>query len=421
MKILWLSHLLPYPPKAGVMLRSYHLLKQLSLTNEVDFLAFNQPNLLTPLVKNLESGIEDAKTDLNKFCTVVDILPIFWSRSLLSRLLLIVKGFLSLNGYTMNWLQSRAYGKAIERIIAAKKYDLIHMDTISFYSYARYFRDTPIVLDHHNIESHMMFRRATQETHLFKKFYFWLEAVKIRHVEKIFCNSIAHNITCSDIDTERLRNISPGAKISTIPNGVDTDYFAKDDSPGGQDLLFIGTMNWYPNIQAVEFLIRDISPLVEERFPGMKINIVGANAPQSLIKMAARHGNVIFHGFVDDIRPIMSSSLAFICPISDGGGTKLKILDALAMSMPIIAHPIACEGIDVVNGKNTLFAETPDDYIAAIASLVTNPQAAEHLGIAARQLIERAYSTHIVGETMRDLYNEISDLAKRRSSTGSFF
>jgi len=406
--ILWLSHLLPYPPKAGVIQRSHHLIKQLSQEHTVDVLAFDQPELTQPLLTKMGLSNDDATRALNEFCSIKGVFPIPSNSHAFGRHLLGLKGLLGSEGYNINWLKSAEYAGAVSALIEQRPYDLIHFDTVSYYPYLKFAQKIPTVLNHHNIESHMMMRRASLEKNALKKWYFFDEAKKLATIEKKFCLAVKHNITCSDIDSERLIESIPNASASAIPNGVDTEYFCPDDSKKGNSLLFIGTMNWYPNIQAVEFLIQEIWPLIKEKYGDLKIDIIGANPPLKLTRLAENEPRIKFHGFVDDIRPHMNSALAILCPIKDGGGTKLKVLDALAMAAPLIADPVACEGIDVENGKSVLFAESPRDYVNALSKILADRDFAARLGQEGRDLIERSYSVKVVGKQIRSLYEKIA-------------
>jgi glycosyltransferase involved in cell wall biosynthesis len=408
MKILWLSHVLPYPPKAGVLLRSYHLLRGLSKGNEVDVIAFNQPALMRSIVPDEQKGREDAVRKLSEFCAIRGVYSIPSDVSVWRRRWLVVKGFFGENGYTIDWLQSSEFAAAVRYAMQQTKYDVVHLDTISFLPFLPLVDRAPVALDHHNIESHMMFRRAGQEKGLVRRMYFSREAEKLEHWERYICTRVAHNITCSEVDTRRLREIAPGSSVSTVPNAVDCDYF----SPGRvdvsrNDVIFIGTMSWYPNVQAVQFLICEIWPRLRERHPGLRLNIVGAGAPHWLIELGRNSQNVIFHGFVDDIRILMNRSAAFLCPISDGGGTKLKVLDALAMAIPLVAHPVACEGIDVTHGQSVLFAQSPEEYGQAMDRLLGDPAFAESLGRKGRDLVVKTYSAEGIGAQMRSLYADL--------------
>jgi glycosyltransferase involved in cell wall biosynthesis len=409
MKILWLSHLVPYPPKAGVIQRSYHLLRQLAAGHEVDLLAFHQPALMNPLVGDPGRGLDTALEHLGRFCRVQGVFPIPSDSSWHAKARLVARGAAGRSGYTMDWLRSRPYRQAVRGLVTRHRYGLLHCDTISLAACSQEAAGVPTVIDHHNVESHMMARRAGKEPNPFKRIYFSLEAGKLRRAERVWCTAAAHNITCSDTDSTRLREVAPGAAVSTIPNGVDTDHFAPRQSSGPpRRLLFVGTMNWYPNVQAVEYLIREVVPLLRVRHPELGLDIVGANAPAWLRERAAPHPQVLFHGFVDDIRPIMGDALAFVCPISDGGGTKLKVLNALAMGVPVIAHPIACEGIDVAHGESVLFTDSPGGFVDLITRVARDQDLRRGLGLGGRALVERRYSVDVIGRTLRHLYESLA-------------
>jgi glycosyltransferase involved in cell wall biosynthesis len=274
----------------------------------------------------------------------------------------------------------------------------------------------PFVIDHHNVESHMLLRRAENETHPFKKAYFFQEGIRLRHYERCYCSRASLNITCSDIDAQRLREIGPGIRTEVIPNGVDLDYFAPNrPRPGNRSpkLLFLGTLDWYPNRAAVEFIADRLWPLLKQRLPDIRIDVIGANPPDKVVALGNHDPAFIVHGFVNDIRVFMNNADIFLCPISDGGGTKLKVLDALSMALPVVAHPLACEGIDVTDGKHVMLAETTQDYIEAIVTLLKNPALAESLGSAGRRLIEAQYDFVRIGEKLAAHYIEVAVSSKK--------
>ena len=411
MRILWLSHLLPWPLKAGVIQRSYHMMRQLSYENEIDLIAFHQPNLMRPMVENEHVGLEDAKENLSKICNIISVHNINVDSGIFRKLGFFANALFSSNGYNLSWLISGEYEASIVSAISSKKYDLIHFDTISFMPYYKLFADIPVVLNHHNIESQMMKRRAEKEKNILKKIYLDVEAKRIKKCEVDYADRVSLNLVCSDLDKDRLKSISPSSKIITIPNGVDTNYFTPDKSSDLQSLIFIGTMNWYPNIEAVDFIISELAEEIEVNFPDLKIEIVGAGAPEWLIEKAERKSNVKMHGFVDEIRPMMNKAFAYICPIADGGGTKLKILDALSMGMPIIANPIACEGIDVMDYRDVLFASSKEDYIESLGHLkkLQSDKKYNQFCENARRLAIDKYSVDSIGAKLRDAYKSLSN------------
>jgi len=414
MRILWLSHLVPYPPKAGVLQRCFFLLKELARNHEIDLMAFVQEELLCTFYKNLDEAIPDTKNKLGEFINEIEYFDIASEKTALGKPGLALKSLFSSRGYTMEWLRSSEFKKNLERKLNDKQYDLVHFDTISLAVYRDLVKNIPVVLDHHNIESHMMLRRATKENNVLKKIYFRQEGLKLAAQEKKYCKQFDLNITCSDMDTIRLQENVGKLECQSIPNGVDTDYFKP---LGGQrrenSLIFIGTMNWYPNVEAVSFLIDKLWPKLKNLHPDASLDIIGSSPPPAISQHNGKNG-IIIHGFVDDIRPLFDSSHLYICPITDGGGTKLKILDALAMGKAIVAHPVACEGINVINGESVMFCETESEFVAAIDRLLRDDDLVKKLGRNARELAVREYTFARIGERLSKSLKDIVEAKSRQ-------
>jgi glycosyltransferase involved in cell wall biosynthesis len=287
-------------------------------------------------------------------------------------------------------------------------FDLVHFDTISLAPYRTFFPHTKGVLDHHNIESHMMLRRAVLERNWLKKFYYWQEGAKLRAYEKRVLGDFNLHITCSKLDSDRLRLIDSTVDITEIPNGVDIDFFR----PGNTEkvpnsLVFAGGLRWYPNRKAMLFFANEIWPLLKRRIPTASMDVIGQSPPPPLLELAARDPSFRVHGFVDDVRDYLDRAAVYVCPITDGGGTKLKILDALAMGKPIVADPIACEGIDVIPGEHVIFAGTPEEYVDAIEKLLSEPAVRDRMSCANRQLILDHYAYTKIGENLSNLYQRL--------------
>lgn len=405
MKILWISHLLPYPPKGGVMQRAYHLIRQLARYHEVYVLGFYQNALLDIHYPDRHEGIEEGTLALKQFCKDVLFLPIPCEVIRSGKSILAASSFFSINGYTVEWLRSSTMKKKLNQWASLYQFDLIHFDTISLLQYRSIFRDMPFSVDHHNIESHMMLRRAKLENNLLKKIYFYQEGIKLKAYERKHCKPPAINLTCSDLDSERLRNEIPDATIYTIPNGVDIEYFSPSNSnkkfnTGAFTIIFVGRLNAYTNSKAARDLLFNIWPLVAGRFPNAKCIIAGSNPPPDVVQASKHLPNVHITGYVDDVRPLIDQADIYLCPITDGGGTKLKVLDALAMGKPLIADPIACEGIDVTEGRNVLYAASPDEYLQQIERILCDSDLAVTLATEGRRLVVEKYSYEKIGRTL---------------------
>jgi len=405
MKILWISHLIPFPPKGGVLQRSYNLIKELSKYNEVHVVAFNQRSLLPN-----DEDINYALSEMQNICASIKSLPIECEKvSLSGKYRVAAKSFFTDLPYTINWLQSSKMANIIDNEINDNTYDVVHYDTISLAPFCDFNKNVKNVLNHHNIESNMLFRRAENERNIPKKIYFYQEAEKLEKYEQKICKNFDLNITCSHVDSVRLHKIiGSNNKITDIPNGVDVNYFYPQNSIKiSNSLCFCGGMSWYPNRAAMVFFANKVWPILTQQIPGITMRVIGKSPPVELLDLAKKDSNFIVTGFLDDMRPIVDQSMLYVCPISDGGGTKIKILDALAMGKAIIANPISCEGIDVVNGENIIFAEKPEDYVEKIKTLLNKTIEVERIGANGRELVERKYSYIEIGKKINKTYIDI--------------
>ena len=408
MKILWLSHLLPFPSQGGgVLQRSANLIKTVANAHDVTLLAFNQKNILRMFNPDVNVSLSAALEEINNYCKIVKVVDIECDTKYAGKFRLALSSLFSLTPYSIRWLTSDVYKKLLNELLTDNSYDMIWFDTISLvqYNLTTKIDNSFTILNHHNIESDMMFRRAGKEKNILKKIYYLIEAYKLKNYERNKVCNFDINVTCSPLDSKRIEHISPGIVTRVIPNGVDTKFFLPNSTviADPYSLVFIGGMSWYPNREAMLFFARQIWPLLKERIPSIKMNVVGECPPQELLELAKLDSNFHVHGFVDDVKKYFNEAGIYVCPISDGGGTKLKILDALAMGKPIVANPVACEGIDVINGKNVSFAEKPEDYVNKICELADNPTMRIEMGRNNRQLILDKYSYDVIGRDLLEL------------------
>jgi polysaccharide biosynthesis protein PslH len=402
MKVLWFSHLVPYPEAGlGVLQRSYHLVRELSRAHEVYLLAFVQRKIIGDLLGEVDAGLERAHQHLSEYCARVQFLSIPSDSSRLRRTWLAARSLAGGHPYTIRWLQSESARRVAADWNASIDFDVVHFDTLSLAPYRKIFARAPKSLDHHNIESDMMLRRAQIEQHPLKRLYFWQEGLRLQRYERRVCPHFDLNITCSSLDTQRLKRVAPGVAVTEVPNGVDTEYFhPKGDSGHSRGLVFAGNMSWYPNAAAMLFFADRIWPALKAKLPGVTMDVIGGNPPPRLSALAARDDNFRVHGFVPDVRPYIAQAAVYVCPIMDGGGTKLKILDALAMGKAIVAHPIACEGIQVQDRRDVIFAREPDEFAGSIATLLESPELRKQLSLNARALAESSYSYSFIGRQL---------------------
>jgi glycosyltransferase involved in cell wall biosynthesis len=388
-------------------LRSYNLLRGVAAEHDVDLIAFIQEPWLRIFYPSCEEALQDCARELGHMCRSVRFHAIDNLKRWGGQWRTGLEGLLSASSYTLRRLQSRDARRTFAAI-AREPYSLVHFDTIGLAPFRELFHATPATLGHHNIESHMLLRRASNEQHLLKRLYFFQEGMRVQRYEARVADRFAAHITCSDLDGARLRTIAPQANPITIANGVDIEYFQPTPMQSAiPSIIFVGSLNWYPNVDAVLFLLRDIWPLAKAAVPSLRLDIVGSAPPPSVVELAARLTDVTVHGFVDDVRPLLNAASMYVCPIRDGGGTKLKVLDAFAMQKCVVAHPIACEGIDVVSGRHVEFAQSAEAFARSIARLLARPSEREAMGLAARQLVVERYAFSKIGRRLCEVFESV--------------
>lgn len=404
MKVLWFSHLVPFPAVGrGVLQRSYHLVRELARFHEVHLLAFVQQRLIQDLLGDPTTGLAQSRDHLSTYCADVTFLPIPAEAQRWGQARLAARSLVGRYPYTIRWLQSAQACAVARQLNDTIPFDVVHFDTISLAPYRKLFTRSVLTLDHHNIESHMMLRRAQHEKHLLKRLYFRQEGVRLAHYERRVCPQFDLNITCSVLDSARLTQVAPEAVVTEVMNGVDTEYFRA--IPGIErpnSLVFAGAMSRYANASAMLLFAENIWPLLKRVRPEVTMDVVGGHPPAQLRALAARDRNFRVHGFVSDVRPHISAAAVYVCPIMDGGGTKLKLLDALAMGKAIVAHPIACEGLALRDGAEVMLARDPEEFVKKTVELLNSPDLRERLSRNARSLAETSYSHTVIGQILRD-------------------
>lgn len=400
-KILWLSHNVPFPPKTGVLQRNYNLLREVSRLGEIHLLAVFQQAIL-PIRQDLDL----ARKELMKLCASVDIihLPIDNSRAVFAWTAM--KSVFTRDPFAANWIKSREMRKRIRRLAEEIRFDVAHFDTISLAVYKDDVGDVPSILNHHNIESELMRRRSGIETNLAKKNYYRMEARKLLSYENAQCPRFNVNFAVSPEDRDLLHRAMPDLKVEIVPNGVDTDYFKQ--TPGREvknRLIFAGGMNWYPNRDAVTYFAREIWPRLRSA-DGMQfsVSLVGSSPPPEIVELARHDSRVLIPGFVDDIRPLFDEAEIFICPMRDGGGTRLKILDAMAMGKPMVSTRLGCEGIAVEEGRHALLADDPTTFANEIVRLAGDKGLRQSMAEEARRFVESKFSWKVIGEKVASIY-----------------
>jgi glycosyltransferase involved in cell wall biosynthesis len=308
--------------------------------------------------------------------------------------------------------RSEEVRRALRRRIQSVPFDVIHFDTIGLADYLDDVDGLPAVMTHHGAESAMIRRRIRHEPNWVKKAFFVAEWKLLERYERRMCGRFPVNVTMSDHDTRLLAGVAPQARFEVVANGVDVDFFAPARRSAARTLIFAGRLDQYSNRDAIVHFMREIWPGVVQRYPDARLHLIGANAPRMLEEMAARDPRVKLHGFVPDVRPFFADATAVVCPNRDGGGTRIKVLDALAQGMPIVSTTICCEGIDVEPERDVLIADTPQAFVAQIARVFDDPTLRTRLAVNARALAERRYSWNALACRLVELYEGLAPRAE---------
>jgi glycosyltransferase involved in cell wall biosynthesis len=348
---------------------------------------------------------------LEDFCRSVTTFGIPSDRSRLAWTAMTVTNLARRRPYDVAWLRNSRFAAHVSDRLERERYDVVHLDTVGLAPYAEGVRGPAVVLNHHNVESHMMARRAEREDSRLRSFYLRVDARKLAGLERRVCPLVHCNLVVSPLDARRLVDIVGPVETAVVDNGVDVTYFRPRTEPGsGRGLVFVGGMSWYPNREAMEYFVGDIWPLVSESHPDLTAEIVGRR-PSPAVVEAGRDPRLTVTGWVDDVRDHLDSAAIYVCPILDGGGTRLKILDALAMAKPLVATEMAVEGLDLTEGQHYVRAETPEDYRDQIARLLGDASMRRRLATAGRRLVEERYSWEAIGAKMRRAYEAAVDSA----------
>jgi glycosyltransferase involved in cell wall biosynthesis len=255
------------------------------------------------------------------------------------------------------------------------------------------------------VESQVLASRAGGERSLGLRLFFKREVKKVAALERALATSVAQNIVVSDLDSSRLRELARTNAISTVPNGVDIEYFRANGAGSAKPgtLIFGGGMDWFPNRDAMELFVAEIWPALLRDDPQRRMTVIG-RAPPPAVVAAARDPRFRVLGFVDDVRPHFEDAAIYVCPIRLGGGTRLKILDALAMSRPLVSTEFGVEGLGLAEGKHYLTASTTADFVRQVRRLEADPALRRRLGDAGRAFVEQHYSWARVAESLEEAY-----------------
>jgi glycosyltransferase involved in cell wall biosynthesis len=392
MKILFISRWFPYPPDNGSRIRVYNLIKHLSSRHEVDLISFAS-----------ETVSAQRLAAMRRYCCHVDVARYqpFQPRRLKALL-----GFLS--GQPRSVIDT--YSVEMQRLVKSAenrgKFDLVIASELDAAPYALAFSNVPKVLD--ELQLTVLYEQFANQVQPLKRLRNWLTWLKVsRYVSRLLSDYDGCTVASRQERCRVLGVVSTSCPVCVIPNGVDTDLYTNAlVSPVPDTLVYSGSLTYNANFDAMDFFLRKVFPLIQADRPQVKLAITGKLDGVSTNRLPENDG-VVFTGYLDDVRPTVARSWVSVVPLRLGGGTRLKILEALALGTPVVATSKGAEGLDLVPGRDLLIADQPVDFAAAVLRLLQDATLRETLSRDGRRAVENRYDWQIIGQRFNDFIEEV--------------
>jgi glycosyltransferase involved in cell wall biosynthesis len=384
----------PYPTDYGAAIRTYYILRELAKRYEVSVALLGEPDS--------EAILRGTGLRLAEVATV----PVPEMPGLLTKRLQQLASLLGPRT-SMSVLQSsKRLRMEIEHLASARSFDLVHIEHFPLASHTNGLGSVPRVVDSHNVEYDNIRRLAAVSSSPTRRFFYRLESRKMKAEELRAYRSSTCVFAASDRDAEMLAPDLGRTPVVVIPNGVDTDAFAPPEGqPEPGSIVFVGALNYAPNSDGIGYFLREIFPLVKGQHPGVRLSIVGGGVPAWLREF--RDPSVQVTGYVKDVRPYVHRASAVIVPLRAGGGTRLKVLEAMAAGKAIVSTSIGCEGIQVRQGESLLVADSAQEFADRLVSLLKDPEAARGIGARAREMARALYDWRVIGERIEEAYASV--------------
>lgn len=376
MRVLYVSHRFPYPPNAGSTVRAFNVIKHLSRSHEV---------VVAAPVRSREEA--EAGRGIAEHCT--DFMmgevtaPAAWAR--------MVARLPTPTPSSMGYFYAPALERQIRQRLRQESFDLIMVHSSSVAPYVSRVSGVPKILDFVDMDSQkwLVYRH-------FKPFPlssgYWLEGRKLVAAEKALAARFDLCTCATAAEVETLNGFGTATPSDWFPNGVDLDFFAPTTEPYDPDeISFVGRMDYFPNQQAMQVFCDDVFPLIRRARPTARLTIIGAEPSAEVWRLGEREG-ITVTGTVPDVRDYVRRSAVNVAPLTIARGTQNKILESMAMGVPVVTSPQAAGGVDAVPGEHLLVGESPQDYADKLLKLMQDAAARQALATAGRERVETHHS-----------------------------
>jgi polysaccharide biosynthesis protein PslH len=392
LKILIVSAQFPFPARSGFARRVYQLARELASRHDVTLLSYARPDE--------REGVARLREELPVEIVERDRTSVGAKRT--SQLLTMA----SRRPFCGRAVYSEDMQRAIDELCSRRAFDVAQLESSLLCAFA-FPPDTSLVLDEHNIEYEVFERMREGERSVARRSFNRLESARFRRFEQRWWARVDGCVVTSDRDERIVRAHAPDTAAAVVPNGVDLEYFR----PGAAEvephtLVFNGVLDYRPNLDAAYHLVEEIWPLVVRRCPDARLTIVGRGYAADLRRL--RRPGVVVTGEVPDVRPYLERAAAVAIPIRMGGGTRLKVVEGLAMGKAMVSTSLGCEGIAVHDGEHLLIADGAEPFASKVIQLFHDQPLRDALARAGRALAEKRYSWELAGERLDALYRRVA-------------
>jgi glycosyltransferase involved in cell wall biosynthesis len=401
LNVLVLDEEIPFPLNSGKRIRTWNLLRHLADDHNITFLCYGRPD---------DPGLPM----LEKFGIRVVTVPGLPASNSFSFYTGALANVFSIWPYSVSRHHTRRFSLAVRQQIAAERYDLVHFEWTPYASYRSVVENLPMLVIAHNIETTVWQRRAEHASNSAERLYMGTQARKMARFEK-HCFSQAARVVTVTAEEERTAKEWGAKATSLVSNGVDTEYLqSASEASDPNSMLFLGSLDWQPNRDALLYLLREILPQIQVQNHQAILRVVGRQPANKLREQIVGMRGIEWVGQVPDIRPYFAQASVVLVPLRIGGGSRIKILESLSMGKAVVTTRIGAEGLDVVSREHCLIADTPKEFSQCVVEILKTPEQAAKLGRNGRKLVEQRYDWSQLAQTLGRAWMETADYKHSR-------
>lgn len=397
-QILWIKSDYVDPPDTGGKIRTYNLLRQLKKRCRVWYVS-------------LQGDGAPRTGDSTDFASRVDTFARAEERkSGLRFIMRVLAAMFSTKPYIVQKYYSSEIRNCQRRITTSSgealssDQSVLICDFLEMTGNVDWQLQCPKILFEHNVESVIWRRYFENERNVLKRAYFWFEHRRMELYERRICNRFDLVLVVSPQDKQILQRLGVTSPIEVIDTGVDTEYFAPQAArqPVSGRLLFLGSLDWMPNIDGINWFVREVYPLVQQSCPHVSLDIVGRRPIAAIESLPRIDDTINVYGSVPDVRPYLANADVFVVPLRIGSGTRLKIFEAMSMQRPVVSTTIGAEGLPIEDEHNLLLGDSPEEFASAVISLLEAPDRKRSMASAGCELVTQNYSWSTVSAKLHD-------------------